>query len=626
MNTVTPPPNGVASPTCMAAAPRPMRTGLISDTPVRTESEQQQFFAAAMERTLQAEAVAGVADHDITIAGTVVRLRFAGVGLAELFLPALSHLLAPALPPPDAVFHIWDSRTTGVEMIPPPCSRDCFTDRGDIWGYSSERIRTAFHWSEFSVNLMDTIAGEAIYWVAEADSLPYWSRSSPFRTLFHWFLEPRGCQLLHAACVGTDRGAALITGKGGVGKSTTALTCLAHGMRYVGDDYLVVRLDPQPRAYSLYATAKLHHDNSKRFPAHAELIINADRGDDEKAVLQLYPERRSLLAASLPLRVVLTPKFGSQASTGFEPVSAAALRHAAAFTTMTQLPHAGRSTYDRIDRLLRQVPGLQMRLGEDLNRIPDAIAGLLARDDAEIAALARADAASATQTTPLVSVIIPVRNGADFVAQAIDSILGQGYPNLEIIAVDDGSTDDIEGAIRALPVDIRLFRSFGAGPAEARNVGIRNASADLLAFIDVDDLWPANRLSVMVDRLMETPAIDVVLGYSQLLRRDPASGEYHYVGNPAESFPYYIGSGLYRRTAFETADLFDRRLRFGEDGDWFFRAKDLGLQIERLDQVTLLVRRHDRNMTRGRTAAELNPLLVFKNKIERRRAAQTHAP
>jgi glycosyltransferase involved in cell wall biosynthesis len=290
---------------------------------------------------------------------------------------------------------------------------------------------------------------------------------------------------------------------------------------------------------------------------------------------------------------------------------------------MTQLPHAGRNAYERIERLLARVPGLRLRLGSDLDGIAAAIAALLARDDVAIAALARPEPNKQAPPAPLMSVIIPVRDGAAFIADAVASIRRQNYPNLEIIVVDDGSTDDFEGAIQALQGDIRQFRMRDLGPAGARNVGIRNASGSLLAFLDVDDLWPDDRLSIMVERLCTAPGIDVLHGYSQLLQRGPAGGDWRYVGNPRESFPHYIGAGLYRRTAFENVGLFDARLRFGEDTDWFQRAEAAGLNVERLDQVTLLVRRHEHNMTRNRTAAELMPLLIVKKMIERQRAAGT---
>jgi hypothetical protein len=173
-------------------------------------------------------------------------------------------------------------------MIPPPCTVDCFTDRGDIWGFNSTRIKAAFHWVEDSVNLMDLDTNIGVFWVQKTKSLPFWVYASPLRTLFHWWMEKNGCQLLHAAAIGTERGAVLVTGKGGVGKSTTALSCLEAGLFYLADDYVIARLEPEPTVYSLYSTAKLNADHIDKFPNLSKYVCNMQKLDQEKAFMFLY--------------------------------------------------------------------------------------------------------------------------------------------------------------------------------------------------------------------------------------------------------------------------------------------------------------------------------------------------
>jgi glycosyltransferase involved in cell wall biosynthesis len=213
-----------------------------------------------------------------------------------------------------------------------------------------------------------------------------------------------------------------------------------------------------------------------------------------------------------------------------------------------------------------------------------------------------------------------VYNGARFLPEAIANILGQNYPSLEIIVVDDGSTDDIDAVVAALPVEVRYFKQENAGSAAARNRGIKDASAELIAFLDVDDLWPEKVLGQLVETLEQNPQYDVVRGFAQLMARDEKTGRFEYIGNPAASFQYSIGHGLYRRSAFQKVGLFDVGLKFGEDADWFNRAREKRLKIEQLDQVTLLVRRHDHNMTRGKSLVEVNTLRVLKKIVDRQRA------
>jgi glycosyltransferase involved in cell wall biosynthesis len=219
-----------------------------------------------------------------------------------------------------------------------------------------------------------------------------------------------------------------------------------------------------------------------------------------------------------------------------------------------------------------------------------------------------------------VSVVVPVYNGAHFLSAAVENILSQGYPSLEIIVVDDGSKDNLAEVVESLPVDVRFFPRENQGPAAARNHGIRDASGDLIAFLDVDDFWPEGNLPVMVERMEARPEIEVIHGRAQVVRETQESG-LEYMGSPAEAFPHYIGAGLYRRTAFEKVGLFDKDLRYGEDTDWFNRARETGLRVERVEEVTLFVRRHEGNMTRGKSLEELNTLVLFKKALDRQRKA-----
>jgi hypothetical protein len=584
-----------------------------SDLPERSEAEQRDFFAAVMERTLDAEARAGVVRHRIELAGVAITLCFAGERLAAGLMPALRPLEVAPDGPAEARFHVWDSAGSGIAMVPPPCRRDCFTDRGDIWGFASPRILSAFHWAEASLNLMDRTTGEAVCWFDSAAHLPFWTAASPLRTLFHWLMAGHGAHLLHAACVGGEAGAVLITGGGGVGKSTIALACLEAGMDYVADDYLVLRLDPEPRAFSLYATAKLDAAQVERFPSLRALLARPDTPPGDKAVLYLHPTRSARLARSLPVRLHVTPHFVDQAASGLAAIAPARLRRAAAFTTMAQLPHAGEATSAFVARLVAEVPGMALALGHDIARIPETLRQALRRPPPPPPAAARAD-------LPLVTVVIPVHDGARFLGDAVASILRQDYPALEIIVVDDGSTDAIEAAVAALPVAVRFFRQPWSGPAAARNRGIRDASGALLAFLDVDDMWPADMLVPLVELLGSAPEVMVAKGFGQLVEV-AAGGELRYLGSATESFPFYISSGLYRRAAFAAVGLFDEGLRFGEDTDWFNRLSERGLRLAQLEQVSLLVRRHAANMTRGKTLVEVNALRIFKKMLDRKRAA-----
>ena len=95
---------------------------------------------------------------------------------------------------------------------------------------------------------------------------------------------------------------------------------------------------------------------------------------------------------------------------------------------------------------------------------------------------------------PLVSVIIPAYNRAHTVAESIDSVQQQTYPNIEVIVVDDGSTDDTQAVLGKYGTSIRNIRQENAGQVGARNRGIREARGDIITFLDSDDLLAADLL------------------------------------------------------------------------------------------------------------------------------------
>jgi hypothetical protein len=604
---------------------RPVKVGQKSDLPHRSEAEQADFFQRCLDRALAAEAKAGTINRFFTLAGSTLKISFAGACLVESFTAALAHLEIPAPSRVDAVIHVWDGESTGVAMIPAICPVDSFTDRGDIWGMGSLRFRSAYHWGEYALAQMDVESATGIYWTAAASHLPYWSKASPLRTLLHWWMESKGCQLIHGAAVGNENGAVLITGKGGLGKSTTSVSCLLHGLSYASDDYVVIQLDPAPRAHSLYSTAKLNWDQMARFPDMAGLARSHGGPEGEKAVMYLHPTRSGQIARSLPLRAILTPSIVDREETILEPVSAALIRRAMAYTTMAQLPYAGPRTQAVVDRLIERLPRLHLALGRNLAEVPKVIEALLARSDEQIAALAAAPLEAKAPVLPLVSVIIPVRDGASFLPEAVASIQAQHYPAVEIIVVDDGSTDDLAGAIARLPTKIIYIRQDPAGQSAARNRGIAAARGEFVAFLDVDDLWPADNLELMVDAIMQRPDCDVVQGQAQLVQLMPETLKYQFVGNPRDAFADYLGAALYRRSVFGRVGMLDENLSFGEDMEWFNRAREDGARIESLEQIALHVRRHGRNMTFGKSVEELNALKVLKMTLDRQRAGRAKA-
>jgi glycosyltransferase involved in cell wall biosynthesis len=227
---------------------------------------------------------------------------------------------------------------------------------------------------------------------------------------------------------------------------------------------------------------------------------------------------------------------------------------------------------------------------------------------------------------PLVSVVIPVFNGERFLREAVQSVreavrvLDQKYSEVEIIIVDDGSTDGTATIARSLPETVRYLHQTNQGPAAARNRGIEHAQGSLIAFADADDLWPAAKLDLQLPYLFKDPAIDIVLGrIQQVLLSEAVNGQTQSQEFGETGFSVNLGSAVIRKSVFERVGLFDETMRYSEDVDWFMRAREGGAAIITIDAVTLFYRQHEQNMTRGKNTSELNVLKALKKSLDRRR-------
>jgi GT2 family glycosyltransferase len=106
---------------------------------------------------------------------------------------------------------------------------------------------------------------------------------------------------------------------------------------------------------------------------------------------------------------------------------------------------------------------------------------------------------------PAVSVVIPTFNRARTVVRAVESVLAQTVPVLEVIVVDDGSDDDTAGICSAMPAPVRYVRQRNAGPAAARNRGMRETRGEYVAFLDSDDVWHPQKLDAQLAALTACP-------------------------------------------------------------------------------------------------------------------------
>lgn len=344
----------------------------------QTIASPEAFFEDVSISFLRAEnAAGGSLVRAFRIGGLEVRLRFAGAALEPLLTPALRHLSVEPVHSPALTVCLFDTESTGVEPPSPPWSSEGYIARGDVQGGSDARFQTGYNVGTGVLSLLDVDRNLAVYWVRSARQVPYWETGAPLRTLLHWWMRRQGLQLTHAAAVGTSDGAALLAGRGGSGKSTTALACLAAGMLYAGDDYVLLSGSPEPRVYSLYNSAKLDPGQMRHFPELLPALVNADRLATEKALAFVHGHLPARVVQSLPVRVVLLPRITGKTESRLVAASPAAALRALAPSTIFQLAGAGEEEFRVLSAFVRQIPCFTLELGTDLSQIPAAVRGAL---------------------------------------------------------------------------------------------------------------------------------------------------------------------------------------------------------------------------------------------------------
>jgi glycosyltransferase involved in cell wall biosynthesis len=224
---------------------------------------------------------------------------------------------------------------------------------------------------------------------------------------------------------------------------------------------------------------------------------------------------------------------------------------------------------------------------------------------------------------PLISVIIPTYNAARFLPDAIASVRQQGYDPLEIIVVDDGSTDETR-SLMANWREVRYFHQQNQGAAGARNTGIQAARSDLLAFLDVDDLWTPDHLQILLPHLLADPDLRFVWGAAHFVRLDEDVVGIRTQSVLREHVPLFlIGSGIYRRSAFSEVGPFDPALRIGEDTDWLAKSRLLKTANKQIADIVLTYRKRKGSLTDGKnTIQALDTMSLLHRSIRRHRAVQ----
>jgi hypothetical protein len=246
--------------------------------------------------------------------------------------------------------------------------------------YNSGTVHALYNPDSRVFSLIETVSGRSWYYLPIAADLPYYEKAAPMRMLLHWWCETAGRVLVHAAAIGWASKALLLAGRGGSGKSTTAILAAHSGFSFLGDDYVVLDNARGPAVWSAYNSIKFRWEMLERFPSARSLFVN-DPKVDEKGYFYMhrtYPDR---LALALPLAAVLLPAIERREKTTFVRLPATRGLLSLAASSIFQMPGSGAPTLKKLADILRETPVYQMSLGTDNEEIAQALRDFLSRKD-----------------------------------------------------------------------------------------------------------------------------------------------------------------------------------------------------------------------------------------------------
>lgn len=224
---------------------------------------------------------------------------------------------------------------------------------------------------------------------------------------------------------------------------------------------------------------------------------------------------------------------------------------------------------------------------------------------------------------PLVSVIIPAYNSGAYLRPTVESVLAQAHRPIEILIVDDGSTDDSASVAESFGPPVRLLRQARSGHPAARNAGIRAAVGEYLAFVDHDDLWSPEKLEAQLACFRNESGPDLVFGHIRnFFSEELTAEECSRLRTPMEPLPGLLqGAMLATRSCFERVGLFAEERIVGDFIDWYSRAMNAGMKAQMLPETVLLRRIHRANHQRmNRHLIAAGYLASVKDLLNRRRA------
>lgn len=222
----------------------------------------------------------------------------------------------------------------------------------------------------------------------------------------------------------------------------------------------------------------------------------------------------------------------------------------------------------------------------------------------------------------LVTCVVPVFNGERYLAEALDSVLSQTYQPVEIIVVDDGSTDGTAQVVAGYGERVRYYFQDNSGAPAARNRGIEAAQGEFVAFLDADDMWHKEKLERQIARFDARLELGICNTHQENFWIEELKEEEarHRESGKASVVPGVLSALVVRRAVFAKIGVLDPALKHHDVMEWLGRAKEGQIVMETLSDTLVFRRLHFDNASRNRGAAQADEMFqALKAKLDRRR-------
>ena len=338
---------------------------------VQNSVEVAAFFHNLQKLVTEAQSNQQSSHYDIDLAQISVRLSFFDNKLSAILLPALSHITHPSAASQNPEYQIYVLDATAIRSPFPALEgiANKFIFRGDIEDFSSPQYQIAYLIHPKMICAIDHFNKVGIVIAQDAKRIPAFTTASPFKEIFNWIMLKNQCSLIHAAAVGNQDGAVLLTGKSGAGKSMTAIRCLFHGFDFYGDDIVGISNKNKPAVHAIFASAKVFQKDIAEITGLEKYSKWSNLKPADKEVFFLSEDYKEQLPIQAPIKAILH-LVKSDGKAAISPASIANVVNVVGSTTCAIFPYFHQKHTLQLISLFKNVACFNFELGNQVADIP----------------------------------------------------------------------------------------------------------------------------------------------------------------------------------------------------------------------------------------------------------------